>query len=156
MSSNHNQHDDKAHDQTFVRTFAMVLAALFSIFAFCIFAANLVVPKLKTSDAERARVEARIQPTGVVITDPALLKKASVKHDPLTGEQVVATVCSGCHGTGMLGAPKIGDKAAWGPRGSLDTLVASAIKGKNSMPARGGNPDLTDDEIKLAIQLMTK
>lgn len=73
-----------------------------------------------------------------------------------TGEQVVTAVCSACHGTGALGAPKIGDNAAWAPRLGLglDGLLKSALNGKNSMPARGGNPDLTDEEIARAIAFM--
>jgi cytochrome c5 len=52
----------------------------------------------------------------------------------------------------------VGDKAAWSARksaaGGADGLAASAIKGKNSMPARGGNADLSDDEIKATVGLM--
>lgn len=74
-----------------------------------------------------------------------------------TGEQVVSAVCSACHGSGALGSPKIGDAAQWGPRigQGLDGLLKSALNGKNQMPARGGNPDLTDDEIARAIVYMT-
>jgi cytochrome c5 len=107
-------------------------------------------------------VQERIAPIGKVITDPAALLKVSntAPHAALSGEQVVAQVCSACHGTGVLGAPKIGDKAAWGGRfktdGGLDGLFANASKGKGSMPPRGGNPDLSDAELKAAIQQMLK
>lgn len=161
MSSKHSHHDDKAHDQAFFRTFGMVLAALFGIFGFCIFAASLIVPKAGPSEAELARLEARIQPVGQAITDPAVLLKASapkVKREPMSAEQVLSSACSACHTAGVLGAPKLGDKADWAKRsgatGGLDGLTASAVKGKNQMPARGGNPDLSDDEIKAAVQLM--
>jgi len=161
VSSNHSHHDDKAHDQAFFRTFGMVLAALFGIFAFCIFAASLIVPKAGPSPAEVARMEARIKPIGKAITDPAVLLKASapkVKREPMTADQVVGSACNACHTAGVLGAPKIGDKADWAKRsgaaGGLDGLVGHAINGKNQMPARGGNPDLTDDEIKAAVTLM--
>ncbi len=159
MSSQTNPQDDQAHDKAFVRTFGMVLAALFFIFGFCIFAASLIVPDAGKSEAEMARMEQRIQPVGKVITDPALLVKVStVKRDPLTAEQINAQVCGGCHNAGVLGAPKTGDKGAWaaraGARGGLDGLTASAIKGINAMPARGGNPDLTDEEVKAAVKLI--
>jgi len=161
VSSNQNEHSDSAHDKEFFRTFGMVLAALGGIFAFCIFAASLIVPKAGPSEAEKARLEARIKPVATVITDPAMLVKVStsaVKREPLTADQVYAQACGACHSAGVLGAPKVGDKADWSKRstanGGLDGLSASAIKGKNSMPARGGNPDLTDDEIKAAVKLM--
>ena len=163
MSSNHSHHDDKAHDQAFFRTFGMVLAALFGIFGFCIFAASLIVPKPGPTAADQARLEARIKPIGQAITDPAELAKLSapkVKREPMTAEQVVSGSCAACHNAGVLGAPKIGDKAEWakrsGAEGGLEGLTKYAIAGKNQMPARGGNPDLSDDEIKIAVELMLK
>lgn len=159
-SSNH--HDDKAHDQAFFRTFGMVLAALGGIFAFCIFAANLIVPKAGPSEAEQARLAERIKPIGQVVTDPAVLAKlaaaSQTTHVPQTADQIVGGVCTACHGAGVLGAPKIGDKAEWSRRlaaeGGFDGLSAAAIKGKNQMPPRGGNADLTDDEVKSAVKLI--
>jgi len=72
------------------------------------------------------------------------------------GEATFKGVCSGCHGAGVMGAPKFGDKAAWSARVAkgLDALYVSAIKGKNAMPAKGGNPALADDDIKAAVQYM--
>jgi cytochrome c5 len=73
-----------------------------------------------------------------------------------TGEQVVTAVCAACHASGALNAPKIGDNAGWAPRIALglDGLTKSAIAGKNAMPARGGNAELTDEEIGRAIAYM--
>ena len=81
---------------------------------------------------------------------------AAAPREPLTGEQVVAQVCAGCHQAGVLGAPKIGDKASWQSRTGqgLDTLVKHSIDGIGQMPARGGNPDLSDDEIHAAVEDM--
>jgi cytochrome c5 len=69
---------------------------------------------------------------------------------------VVMAVCSACHAAGALGSPKIGDKAAWGPRiaQGYETLIKHAIEGIRSMPARGGNPDLTDNEVANAVAYM--
>ena len=131
------------------------------IFAFCIFAASLIVPKAGPSDAEKARLEARIKPIAQVITDPAMLVKVSssaVKREPQTADQIYAQVCSACHNAGVLNAPKVGDKADWAKRtaaaGGLDGLTAHAIAGKNQMPARGGNPELSDEEIKATVKQM--
>ena len=64
-------------------------------------------------------------------------------------------VCVVCHAAGIAGAPKLGDKTAWGPRLSagVDGLTASAIKGKNAMPPRGGST-ASDADIKVVVQYM--
>lgn len=73
-----------------------------------------------------------------------------------SGEEVVKAVCSMCHAAGLMAAPKIGDKDAWAPRIALgyDTLVAHAIQGIRNMPAKGGNPALTDKEVGEAVKHM--
>src|ERR1700733_13616747 len=72
-----------------------------------------------------------------VVTAPAGGAAADV---PTTGEQAFTKVCSACHSTGVNGAPKIGDHAAWGPRiaQGKDALYKSAIGGKGNMPPKGG------------------
>ena len=74
---------------------------------------------------------------------------------PATGEQAFTKVCSACHATGVNGAPKIGDHAAWGPRiaQGKETLYKDAIAGKGNMPPKGGTtwPDST---IKMAVDYM--
>jgi cytochrome c5 len=82
---------------------------------------------------------------------------ASAPHGNLTGEQVYGQVCKTCHDAGLAGAPKTGDKAAWTPRIAQGekTLVTHAIAGFQGkvgvMPPRGGNADLTDDEVHRAV-----
>lgn len=73
-----------------------------------------------------------------------------------SGEQVYAAVCAACHAAGVLNAPKFGDKASWAPHiaDGYDHLVENAIKGIRGMPARGGNPDLTDVEVARAVAHM--
>ncbi|MEK6592834.1 MAG: c-type cytochrome [Pseudomonadota bacterium] len=93
----------------------------------------------------------RLKPVGeVLVTDPSAPKVEK------SGKQVVETACAACHATGALDAPKIGDKTAWVKRiqAGLDTITANAIKGVRQMPARGGNPDLSDTEIARAIVYM--
>lgn len=74
---------------------------------------------------------------------------------PTTGEQAFKEVCSACHATGVNGAPKIGDHAAWGPRiaQGKDTLYKAAISGKGNMPPKGGTnwPDAT---IRMTVDYM--
>ena len=73
-----------------------------------------------------------------------------------SGEKVVNSVCMMCHGAGVMGAPKIGDKAGWAPRiaQGYETLVQHAIKGVRMMPPKGGNAALTDDEVAAAVAHM--
>ena len=73
-----------------------------------------------------------------------------------SGGEVVQTRCAKCHQTGVGGAPKIGDRAAWIPRlkQGFEVVVRSAIKGHGSMPSRGGLADATDSELRAAIIYM--
>ena len=86
------------------------------------------------------------------------MQKAVVKSDgkPRTGEAIYNTVCTACHAAGVAGAPKTGDKAAWAPRIATGAaaLLASATNGKNAMPPRGGATDLTDAELKAAVEYL--
>ena len=75
----------------------------------------------------------------------------------MSGEQVYEATCKLCHSAGVAGAPKLGDKAAWEPRltqQGFDTLVSTAISGKGAMPPKGGNANLSDAEMKSAIEYM--
>ena len=99
-----------------------------------------------------AVAQANLAPVGSVTTvDKSIVKAAR------SGEAVFTAVCTSCHTAGVLGAPKIDDKAAWQPRVAqgLDGLLKNAVNGKNSMPARGGDPTITDEELTNAIVYMT-
>jgi cytochrome c5 len=101
--------------------------------------------------AEKAVLE-RIQPFGQsVAVDP------NAPKIELTGEQVYNEICAGCHASGALGSPKFKEKADWGKRNAqgYPTLLDHAIKGFNKMPARGGDPDLSDLEVARGIVYMT-
>jgi cytochrome c5 len=104
-----------------------------------------------TSQNEQ-RVLERIKPVGTVV-----IADASAPRGNLTGEQVNAQVCKTCHEGGLAGAPKTGDKAAWTPRIAQGekALVQHAVGGFQGkvgiMPPKGGNADLTDDEVHRAV-----
>ncbi len=72
------------------------------------------------------------------------------------GKEVYDSSCFGCHASGVLQAPKLGDAADWGKREQqgLEVLVSHAIKGYKNMPAKGGNPTIADKEIENAIMYM--
>ena len=87
---------------------------------------------------------------------PAAAPAAAAPAAKVDGKKTYDATCSVCHGAGIAGAPKFGDKAAWAPRlkAGIETLYASAIKGKAGMPAKGGNPSLSDADVKAAVDYM--
>jgi len=87
-----------------------------------------------------------------------MVVKSSAGSGPRSGEQIYNSVCAACHGSGAAGAPKKGDKAAWAPRvgQGIAGLVKSATAGKGAMPPKGGASDLSEAELKSAIEYLTK
>jgi len=81
---------------------------------------------------------------------------ASAGGDAAAGEAVFNKVCKMCHGTGMMGAPKLGDMKSWGPRveqGEM-TLTQHAIEGYKKMPPRGTCKSCSDEDIANAVAYM--
>ena len=82
---------------------------------------------------------------------------ANAAYNASAGKATYDANCVTCHKTGMMGAPKTGDKAAWAPRIAQGeaVLVSKSIKGftgkKGMMPAKGGNPKLTDAQVGNAV-----
>jgi cytochrome c5 len=153
--------DAEKHDKNFMVTFTIVLGFIGAFTLAIMVIANMIGSAKAEDPAALARMEERIKPAGQVITDPAKLLEvaaAAPARAPMTGEQIVTKVCSACHGTGVLNAPKIGDKAEWSKRkaAGMAALLANSIKGKNQMPARGGDPSLSDAEVKAAVEQMLK
>lgn len=73
-----------------------------------------------------------------------------------SGEEIYQSACAMCHGAGLAGAPKLGDKGAWKARiaQGAGMLHEHAIKGIRGMPAKGGNTALADAEVKSAVDYM--
>jgi len=90
----------------------------------------------------------RLKPVGdFVVAGPKVL---------LSGDKLYAAVCQTCHATGLAGSHKLGDKTAWAKviaQGQA-TTVAHALAGIRAMPPRGGNPDLTDEEVAGGVVYM--
>jgi len=72
------------------------------------------------------------------------------------GEAVYNKACGVCHNSGIAGAPKLGDQAAWKPliaKGE-DALTETAVKGKGAMPPKGGQSGLSEEEVEAAVKYM--
>jgi cytochrome c5 len=71
------------------------------------------------------------------------------------GKALYTSVCATCHSVGLLGAPKLGDAAAWAPRlkEPMDTVYNYALHGKGQMPAKGGS-NASDEDVKAAVDSM--
>ena len=120
---------------------------IFIIIGLVYFVTSANKPQAGSSNSPEA-VAARIQKVGAVeIRDANRELKA--------GADVFKAQCSACHASGAAGAPKFGDKAAWGPRigKGYEALLTSALKGKGAMGAQGGG-DFEDLEIGRAVVYM--
>jgi cytochrome c5 len=111
------------------------------------------------TDKQLQEVKTRIKPVGSVCLEGDSScggAVAATGGKPKTGEEVYNTSCMACHSTGVSGAPKSGDKAAWKPRiaQGADTLHTHAITGIRAMPPKGTCAACSDDEVKAAVDYM--
>ena len=113
-------------------------------------------PKVEAPAAEAPKA-AEAAPAAAPAAAEAPKAEATASID---GKSVYNKTCSMCHAAGVAGAPKPGDKENWAPRiaQGTETLYKHSIEGytgnSGMMPARGGNPKLTDDEMKAAVDFM--
>ena len=161
-----------AHDKKFFDTFMLVLGILIGIAVVLyvlarIIAANTQEKHVLADPASQAAVAERIAPVAKVAIagkDNSALApvqaQAAAPAEDLGGEAVFNMACMACHGAGVAGAPKMGDKAAWGPRIAKGdaTLHKHAIEGFQGtagfMPPKGGRVDLSDKSIINAVDYM--
>ena len=127
-----------------------------------VFALWAVGAQAATPDEEIAQ---RLKPVGQVCIQGEECKGVAAVAAPAAGggakspDEVIAAHCGACHSSGVWGAPKIGDSAAWKVRadakGGVDGLLKSAIAGINAMPPKGTCATCSDDELKGAIEKMS-
>ena len=158
-------------DKAFTKTFAAVLGILVLIAIGIAIAAGSIYNPAEEARATDPRVTQnttdRIAPIGKVNTGEPRVAAASptvaaaqpaaaANAEPRGGEAVYNLACMACHSAGVAGAPKLGDKSAWAGRMAkgMETLVSNAINGIGAMPAKGGNPTLSDTEVENAVQYM--
>ena len=110
--------------------------------------------------AERIKPVAQVEVASAETRREPVKSAAAAPPPTRNGQQIYQTTCVACHGAGIAGAPKLGDKTQWakhiakGP----DSLYASALKGvqgsAGAMPPKGGNPALSDAEVRAAVDYM--
>ena len=147
------------HDQhtSFIKTPQQLIVVVLLAFVVPICSILLLVklvlsqPSANPGALAPEAVAARIQPVARVEFGAAAAPAGARK-----GEDIVKATCTACHQAGVANAPKIGDRASWGPRikQGLSGMLATAIKGKGAMPPRGGDASLTDAELTRAIIFM--
>ncbi len=140
----------KTPRQLILAVFFAFVVPIAGIILLVMFVTSAQRPSAGSGALEAQSIDERIRPVGVVE-----VKDASDTAAMKTGEQVFAAQCTACHTAGLLGAPKLGDAAAWAPRikTGYEALLHSALKGKGQMPPQGGG-DFSDLEVGRAIVYM--
>ena len=176
----HADQNVSKQDTHFFNTFSVVIGLLvviaIGIFALARVVASETQDKQVLAESQYLKsVEAHLQPAAKeavagqdnsalgITADAGAGQAGSASGGPAapkSGEETFQQVCSACHGAGIAGAPKAGDKAAWGPRiaKGKEVLYDHAVKGFQGgagvMPAKGGRADLSDDLVKAAVDHM--
>ncbi len=148
-----NSHDEahsgpiKTPKQLLLAVFLSFVVPVFAIIGLVYYVTSANKPAAGAVNTEKAVTE-RISKVGAVEIRDANRQLKS-------GEDVFKAQCSACHATGAAGAPKFADMAAWGPRikTGFDTLLNSALKGKNAMGPQAGG-DFEELEIARAVVYM--
>lgn len=159
-------------DKAFFRNFTFVLIGLGVLMA--AFMTMGVLFSGKDASPEEAAAEAmkntapvaKIQvqgdePETAPTTEESTVTEMAATGGDDAGKATYSGICVACHGSGIPGIPQLGDAAAWAPRieQGKDTLYENAISGYTGasgmpMPAKGGNPGLSDDAVKAAVDYM--
>lgn len=164
-----------SRDQKFFDMYSLVIGVLAAIaLAILVLAMKMsdLTQGVYTRDTEeyKAAVEERIRPVGQVylpgdeVAAAAPVVETAAEPEPvaaaMTGPQVYNSACIACHGTGVGGAPIVGNADQWSDRiaQGADVLHRHAIEGFSGatgyMPAKGGRMDLSDEEISSAVDYM--
>ena len=154
MADSHAQMTKTTPQQVIIAVVAGLLAPLLAIVLIVMLVLSIQEEHKPDTSSEAAQkaTAARIKPVAhLVALDP------NAPRVEKSGQEVYDAVCTSCHASGALGAPKFESKADWGGRiaQGYDTLVKHAIEGIRQMPARGGDGDLSDIEVARAVAYMT-
>ena len=157
-------------DKTFIKNFSLVVVALVLFTITIAFLANIVgFTDHEDAPNRKALTDERIKPVAGAYTGDAATAameeaatasatETAVAFDgSLDAEMIYNNVCAACHAAAILGAPKPGspELAARAEKG-MDLVMQNALNGLNAMPPKGGRPDLSDEQIRVAIEFMLK
>ena len=160
---------DQNQDRVFLRQFSLVIAGFMVLTVALIFLARYVEPEPETdrNPSQAILAEKRVAPVGAVRSgdegaaalaeaQAVMVAAAPAEEVVVDGPTVYGGLCMTCHDAGVAGAPIKGSEQMAERLASkgLDMLVQNAINGINAMPARGGNPSLTDEQIRVAVEFM--
>ena len=110
--------------------------------------------------AERIKPVAQVEVASAQTQREPVKSAAAAPPPTRNGQQIYQTTCVACHDAGLAGAPKLGDKSQWAKHiaKGVDALYASAVNGvqgsSGAMPPKGGNPALSDAEVRAAVDYM--
>ncbi|HSH42176.1 MAG TPA: c-type cytochrome, partial [Arenicellales bacterium] len=159
-------------DAQFSNVFSLMIGGLIVLTIVLIILAVFVGSDVQKSDINTqvrdSEMTENLEPVGQIAIGeaPSSEPAASGSDDgqaaaePQSGEAVYQSSCAACHASGVAGAPVFGEEGAWSDRVAQgkDTLYQHAIEGfqgsAGMMPAKGGNPSLSDEEVKAAVDHM--
>lgn len=157
-------------DKVFMKYFSLMVTMLIILAIVIIFIARIAGHKeYEPVSSKVVTTVERLKPVSGVYTSEAGVAAvqqatAAVSAEPkvafdgsLDGEMIYGAVCAACHATAVLGAPQPGSpEMATRAAEGMDVMMGYAINGLNAMPARGGRPDLSDEQIHAVIEFMLK
>lgn len=170
--------EQEMSDARFTNVFSIMIGGLIILTILLIILSIMISSDVNQSNinasVNKEQVAERLQPTGQINVGEASMtasggsdggSAAAAEPDSTevaSGESVYNSSCGACHNAGVAGAPAQGDSEAWSDRiaKGIDTLYQHAIEGFQGsagvMPAKGGNPSLSDEEVKAAVDFMVE
>jgi len=150
MADSHAKMTQATPQEMIISILAGLLAPLLAIFLIVQLVLSIQEehkPDVSSEAAEKATLK-RIKPFAQLVA-----LDANAPRVEKSGKEVYDAVCTSCHASGALGAPRFDNRGDWGGRlgQGYDTLVKHAIEGIRQMPARGGDSDLSDIEMARAV-----
>jgi len=150
MADSHAKMTQATPQEMIISILAGLLAPLLAIFLIVQLVLGIQAehkPDVSSEAAEKATLK-RIKPFAQLVA-----LDANAPRVEKSGKEVYDAVCTSCHASGALGAPRFDNRGDWGGRlgQGYDILVKHAIEGIRQMPARGGDSDLSDIEVARAV-----
>ena len=155
--------DNKITDKEFYKIFSLVMILIIGLTILIAILSNVFATySLHPSEQYREEIQKRESQRTEPVANINLASNPTIKQvvpiaittsSTLSGEEVYKTVCMSCHTSGVAGAPVIGKNNEWEQRiaKGIKLLYLNAINGIGVMPAKGGATNLSDDNIKAAV-----